>query len=229
MNENPYASPAEVAEISREEEKFEIGLRRLTWGVTLILWGSVLMVLVFLIAVSERYGVLPPPFWVMYELQRLFEALFIAAAVGIPVTLLVGMVCCCFCPNRLMKRGWLHVLGSAAVLIGSMMIPTFLPFSYELANLLLAGLTTGILLWLFFPLRLAAALESTAGKRLAWCVIIVFSLLMAGWVAYINLYSWYDIWMEMWWEFMAVGCVGIHAALLVTLRRRIRRILAERL
>jgi len=220
MNENPYAPPEEVAERPREEEKYIHGLRRLAWGVAWILWGSILVIGLFFIGISRQYDVLPPSFYyIIYE--------WYAVLIVIPIMMLIGVFFCCFCPRRLVKWGKIHVIVSVGMLIGSMMIPNLCDFSYTWANILLAGLTTSVLLWLFFLLRLAAALQSTAGKWLAWCGMIIYGILMAGTIAYVNLYAWHEFWWEMWAAVMSLLCVVVYPLMLNTLRRRIRRVIAE--
>ena len=249
MNENPYAPPAEIAENAREEEKFENGLRWLAWGTVWLLGGCVSMVIILLYMMLEIYGF--SVFWALPRHRlpspaeiRLVEFIWklLAAAGGTTlVTFLLGLFCCGFCPNRLVKWGAFHLAGSVGMLVAAVVVPFFIVLEYHyldsdteimLASLFVAGVGASVLMWLFFWLRLANALESVTGERLAWSVMIIFCVLVMGMV--VSFYA-ADLWWEFWWGirrgmqmlgvFAGMVCVGVYAALLNTLRRRIRRAL----
>lgn len=249
MNENPYASPGEVVEIA-DDIIYEKGLRRLAWGIFWILVSSIMMAGVFVIV--KYFTELDTRSFLLSRgavLNTLHPLLIITAFIGIPITQLIGLVCCGFCPNRLVKRGWLYVIGSVALLVASICIPTqFIvlylvfsvsPSSFTMENLCVVVVTASILVWQVFLLRLAYALESAAGKRLAWSLIVIFCLLAVGVIAWMNiLYIHRDPPLsDFWWRvigflqdlgpFVTFICVIVYALLLNMLRRRMKQVMEE--
>ena len=238
MNENLYASPAEPTEKLGEEEKTIRNQRRLAWGIGWILWSCILMMLLDSILLLMISGASPP---CKSTLESLLNCLFFAALLGIPATQFVGLIQCCFCPSRLVKLAWLHVIGSVGVLLApiamSLMIRRgiFLPL-----NLQWLGIAAGTVAWQFFLLRLARGLGSTAGVRLTWGVMAAWCMLMAGVIVYVNVDTYFEIrnpYGDPWKTYLgidrdrvlmlgaiaAMACGGIYAWLLETLRRRINR------
>ena len=203
MNENPYASPTEipesVVEEMKAEERFRDGSVWLTWGIVWILCSSLLMNILFcfilLLALKTLVPSLPPAQG--WE-DRL--TLFIYTGVGsFIITQFMGLVCCCFCPCRLVKRGKLYVIGSYMLAIVAVILPCFAPVIpvnpdpiyplefYVMINLGLGGLAASFLLWQFFLLRLAHRLNSVSGKRLARGAMFLFCVVAAGVIAHINM------------------------------------------
>lgn len=248
MNENPYAPPAEIVETANEEEIFKNKSRRMMWGVFWIFMSTFLAMSLFLFVGMASSGMLPRP---PYPFLFFFQMLILAVAGGIPLTQLIGLVFCCFCPDRMVKGGWVHVIGSVTMFFASIGLPIWLSWEFRytsslemvVVNLFFVGSAISILVWQFFLLRLAHGLDSMIGKRLAWALMGVFGLLAAGMIAYINIdfvirdygyqHTLWHFWsgiqqtLQILGYFTALGCLILYAVLLETLRRRIRREMEE--
>ena len=246
MNENPYASPAELPKEPSEEEKYARGLRRLQRGVGWISWSCVPMATLPAIRMLEITGVLK---YSGSEVVFGIWCLCVAAILCFPVMQLTGLILCCFCPAGLVKRGRRYVLGSLGLLGAAVLVPVLIGFidimiftlgdpSHLLTNILMIGWTASTVVWLIFLLRLARGLQSTAGIWLARSVIVLLGMLAAGVIAHTNIelyyyfrYTYESPWKDYWQankpplEILLIGMTivycGVYAGLLNTLRRRI--------
>ena len=249
MNENPYAPPEEVVKTS-EDERFEGRLRWLAWGLAWYFWSGISMIAVMITvsAASDNlwwmYDRLPWWLWDMvYRLHDLFRMLFGAAVFGFFVTQTLGLACFCFCPDRLLKWGRMHVLGSIGIMLtvmtSSFNLSVFYQDRFPLAAIhvfLIVGTAASIVVWHLLLLRLAKRVNSTWGKRLAWVVILTLCILAAMIVTFIiagthedRLYEW-DMQYIMAMPVMLAAMVYavVYVMLLKALRRGVRRMLEEK-
>ena len=169
MNENPYASPIEAAETLAEKVRprsLPREMARVKWGLVWVLgsfvgiWFLILYMPYFHFASGNE--------------RVLGVTLYIAQT--------VGMLCCCRCPEAVVKRRKTLIAGSI-LLFGALSLGLLFSSPVELWGItsVTGGLLIGGLLWQVFLLKLALGIHSR-GCALAASVVLATYLL--AWILF---------------------------------------------